>query len=141
MAALANPRLPRLVKLSVIPLPLDASQKATQGGAACGDKSTGGVKPAQASTTLISLGSFEESIDNSSGTTTVTVLVNLQKEVTASWQDNATGANKVLASDLFNDVYWQDDHTVTKATSGNSVAGRVLGVDTLKGVLVEFYSL
>ena len=127
--------------LFAISLPLDPSQKVFRGGIACGDSSTGGVKPAQASTTLLRIGEFLQDYDNSAGTGTVNVMVELEREVTASWYDNATGANKVLASDLFNDVYMLDDHTVTKASSGNSKGGRVWAVDTIKGVLVESYTL
>jgi hypothetical protein len=124
-----------------IPLPLDGSQKAFIGGIACGDSSTGGVKPGQASTTLLRIGEFAQTIDNSASTAQITVMVSLDHEVFARWYDNATGANKVLVTDLFNDVYMLDDHTVTKASSGNSKAGRVWGVDTLKGVLVESQTL
>jgi hypothetical protein len=141
MGALAAGRAPITAALNVISLPLDGSQKATQGGAACGDTSTGGVKPMQASTTLVRIGTFEQSVDNSASTAATTVLVKLEKEVLATWFDNATGANKVLASDLFNDVYGLDDHTVTKASSGNSKVGRVWAVDATKGVLVESYTL
>jgi hypothetical protein len=35
----------------------------------------------------------------------------------------------------------QDDHTVTLSNSGTSKAGRVWGVDAVKGVLVESYTL
>src|SRR5258707_240669 len=126
MAALTANRMGIYVTLKEIPLSLAGSQKAWVGGSACGDKSNGTVTPmAAGSTTLICIGEFAQQRDNSASTATTKVLVSLDREVKARWYDNATGANKVLASDLFNDVYGLDDHTVTKASSSNSVVGRV----------------
>jgi hypothetical protein len=51
------------------------------------------------------------------------------------WWDNASGGAAVTG--LFSLCYMLDDHTVTNASSGNSVAGRVWAIDTTKGVLVQ----
>lgn len=136
MGSLTANRMGRRQKLAVIPLPLDASQQAYIDGLAAGDTSTGGVKPGQASTTLIPLGRFASRVDNSAGTTQTTVLVALNQEIQGEWWDNDTGGNAVLAANRFSEVYVKDDHTVTLASSGNSKAGRVFDVDSVKGVLI-----
>lgn len=136
MAALNQARMANGQTLKNISLPLDGSQTAYIGGRACGDTSTGGVKPGQASTTLIPIGKFLQNVDNSGSTASVKVMVQLDTEIFCDWWDNATGANKVLAANVFSDCYMLDDHTVTLASSGNSKAGRVWGVDA-KGVLVQ----
>lgn len=142
MSALGQARMPIELRLKNISLPLAGSTAAYQGGIACGDTSVGLVtKGAAGSTTLLRIGLFAETIDNSASTATAKVLVSLDKEIITQWFDNATGANAVLATDLFNDVYMLDDHTVTKASSGNSKAGRVWAVDALKGVAVQATTL
>ncbi|SRR5216684_1629859 len=142
MAALTTKRQTRETRAKHIPLPLAAGQTVYQGGIACGDTSTGTVKKgASGSTTLLRIGEFDENLDNSVPTTTTNVLVNLDHEIVIRWYDNATGANAVAASTLFNDVYILDDHTVTTASSGNSKAGRVWMVDSTNGVGVEMYTL
>lgn len=142
MAALTQNRMGRRQALDVVGLPLKAAKKAWIDGSCCADTSDGTVTPmASGSTTLIRIGRFAAAVDNSAGTASTTVLVALDHEVVAEWYDNATGANAVLATDLFNDVYGLDDHTVTKASSGNSKVGRVWAVDAIKGVLIESYTL
>lgn len=141
MSALTGPRIQREFRAKNIALQLAASQSVQLGGIACGDTSDGTVKKGAVSTTLIKIGEFAETVDNSAGTGTTGVLVSLDREIVCRWYDNATGANKVLSSDLFNDVYIQDDHTVTKASSGASKAGRVWAVDANLGVAVEAYTL
>lgn len=142
MSALTKARMIRETRFKNIALPLAASQSVFQGGIACGDTSTGTVKKGAAgSTTLVRIGEFTENCDNSASTASTNVVVSLEKEIVARWYDNATGGNAVTASDLFNDAYILDDHTVTKASSGNSKAGRVWAVDSVKGVAVEAYTL
>lgn len=67
-------------------------------------------------------------------------MVNLDREVVARWYDNDTGT-AVVAANVGSDCYILDDHTVTGSSTGNSVAGRVWQVDSVKGVLVEAYTL
>lgn len=142
MSALTQARMSEEFQFSSIALPLAASQSVFQGGIACADTTTGTVKKgAAANANLLKIGEFAETYDNSAGTASVQVLVRLDHEVTAYFYDNATGANAVTATDLFTDVYILDDHTVTKASSGNSKAGRVWAVDAVKGVAVESYTL
>lgn len=139
MSALTSQRQVREFRAKAIPLLLAAAQKVFQGGIACGDTSTGTVKKAAASTTLVRIGEFTENVDNSAGATSVQVLVDLDHEVVGRWYANDTGANAISAADLFNDVYMLDDQTVTKASSGTSKAGRAWAVDSNLGVAVVAY--
>ena len=142
MAALTQARMPIETRLNTVALPLAASATAWQGGMACADTSAGTVKPGAASNAnLLRIGLFAESIDNSASTATTQILVKLDHEVVVQWFDNATGGNAVTSSNLFADVYILDDHTVTTSSSGNSKAGRVWAVDSVKGVAVETYTL
>lgn len=139
MAALTQAFMGRELRLNSVALPLAGSQSVFQGGMACADTATGTVKKgAAANANLIAIGEFGQTFDNSASTATVQVLVILNKEIVCRWYDNATGANAVLSTDLFSTaVYILDDHTVTKASSGNSAAGRVWAVDSVKGVAVS----
>ena len=139
MSALTAKRIPIYVILSgEVPLTLAASTAVYQGGMAVGNTADGTVTKGVAGTTTFQrIGLFAESLDNSASTATTTVMVRLDCEVHCQWFDNATGANKVLAANCFSTCYILDDHTVTLASSSNSKAGRVWGVDSTKGVLVE----
>lgn len=137
MASLTQPRMRLETTLKSISLPLAAGATAWANGIACADTGANVVKPGAAgNANLRKIGEFEESVNNSAGTGTVMVLVNLDHELVGRWYDNATGANAATLSNLFAPVYIQDDHTVTTSASGNSEAGRVWGVDAIKGVLV-----
>ena len=138
MAALTQSRMVSFDTIKSKLLPIPAGVKVYAGGMACIDVSAGYCKPgASANANLKRVGVFDKDVDNSGGGSAVLVPVTLDSEIVVQWFDNATGANKVLATDLFSDVYIQDDHTVTKNNSGTSKAGRVWAVDALKGVAVE----
>lgn len=137
MAALSAARQLESKTIKAKMFPLAGSSKCFRGGMACADTSNGTVVSGKASTTLIPVGLFEADVDNSGSTATQLVQVRLDREINAVWFDNATGANKVLAANLFSNVYVLDDHTVTLASSGNSLAGRVWEVDSVLGVLVQ----
>jgi hypothetical protein len=140
MAALTQKRMTRGDAISTIALPLASGQKVYQGGAACYDSGALGAvkKAATGSTTLVPIGEFAESADNTSGGAP-NVNVRLQHPINAAWYDNVTGGNAVtMATNGFGLCYWADDHTVTASSSSASPAGRVWDVDTIKGVLVEF---
>jgi hypothetical protein len=141
MAALQDKRMTRETRFKHKAFPLAASTKVYQGGIACLDTSTGDVTKGAASTTLKKIGEFDETVDNSSGSAgALYAMVNLDREVVARWYDNDTGT-AVVAANVGSDCYILDDHTVTGASSGNSVAGRVWAVDSFFGVLVEAYTL
>lgn len=137
MAALTQKRMTRFDTLKTVSLPL-ATQTVYQGGIACYDTGAlGSVKKgASGSATLVKIGEFAENADNSGGNAP-RVLVKLDREVFAQWYDNSTGGNALTTSNIFGLAYIADDHTVTSSSSGNSVAGRVWDIDTVKGVLVE----
>jgi hypothetical protein len=136
MAALTQARSPLEVSLKNVGLPL-AAQHVYPGGRACLDTATNQVKKAAAgNANLVSVGEFAEEQDNTGGLAP-TVLVRFDSERFAHWYDNATGASAVVATDLFTtNCYWLDDHTVKRSSSGDSQAGRVMQLDTVKGVLV-----
>ena len=137
MAALTTKRGTKNEVLKTVSLPLATGQTVFQGGMACYDTAaTGAVKKGAVSTTLVRIGNFAESADNSAGNAP-SVLVKLEREVFADWYDNATGAGAVLATDIFGTAYIVDDHTVTRTSTGASAAGRIWDVDSVKGVLVE----
>ena len=143
MAALTQARMTKVTTLSTVSLVGAASTKFYQGGMACADTSAGVVKNgASGNANLVRIGKFTQTVDNSGSTATTRVTVELEHEIVATWYDNATGANAVALTDLFSDVYILDDHTVTKASSGNSKAGRVWDYDAGANlVLVESYTL
>ena len=123
-------------------LPLAINAKANRGCIACGDTSSGTVKQAASgNANLVPLGLFDADYDNTAGAGTVLVNIEFFHELICYWFDSVTGAGAVTSSNLFADVYMSDNHTVTTTSSGNSKIGRVLGTDTLKGILVQPYSL
>ena len=141
MAALSGKRMAREKNFKSLAFPLATGAKAWEGGIACGDTADGTVKQAQALTTLVKIGEFVDSFDNTSGSNPVNVLVRLDKEIVAQWYDNDPGGGAIVAADLFQDAYLLDDHTVTLTSTGHSKAGRIWAVDSVKGVLVENYTL
>jgi hypothetical protein len=137
MAALTQKRMHRDEAFRTISLPLTSGQKVYQGGMACYDTAaTGGLKKGAVSTTLVRIGDFAESADNTSGGAP-NVNVRLEIERFGTWYDNVTGAGAVIASDIFGLAYIVDDHTVTRTSTGASVAGLIWDLDVIKGVLVE----
>lgn len=134
MAASTIARTPKTVSWQTMALPLAASTNAYQGCMACIDTSTNTCKPgASGNANLIRVGDFAETVLNTASTTTP-VLVRFDKEKQLEWYDNDSGT-PVTA--LFANCYILDNHTVTGSSSGNSVAGRVWQLDTVKGVLIE----
>lgn len=127
---------------AVVSLPLAASTKVYKGGMACLDISVHCVtKGAASNANLKNIGVFHADFDNSTGALgDVMAQVDLYREIVLGVWDNATGGNAVAAANLFTSVYILDDHTVTTASSGNSVAGRVWAV-TADGVVVESLDL
>lgn len=139
MAALTQARMGITTTWKNIPLPLDAGEVAYLGGIACIDTSAGVCVPGQSGTSLVKVGEFLETLDNSDSTVTNFVMVSLDHEIVTRWYDNATGGAAV--TDLFSSCYILDDHTVTSTSGGNSVCGRVWALDPVKGVCVEALSL
>lgn len=115
-----------------IDLLLDNGEVAARGNLACIDTATGNIKAGQALTTLIPFGHFTEDLI---GDGVQLVNIRLFSEVKAYWWDNDVGT-PADAGDRGSECYIFDSSTVTMDSTGASKAGRVLDVDTLKGVLV-----
>jgi hypothetical protein len=136
MAALTQARMSRVESLSTVDLPL-AAQHVYPNGRACADTATATVKKAASgNANLISLGEFADEYDNTGGLAP-RALVRLDNTIWVAWYDSVTGGGAVTAANLFNVVYWADDHTVTTSAGGNSVAGRVWKVDSVNGVAIQ----
>jgi hypothetical protein len=139
MSALTSDRMALSFTIKDASLVLAASVKATKGGVACVDTSANAIKPmASGNANLVPVGMFLEDNDNSASGSTSRVLVSLNSEVQGQWLDNATGGAAVTASQLYDNCYGLDDHTVTSTSGSNSVAGIVWDTDVLKGVAVQF---
>jgi len=142
MSALTNGRMVRRLQGNRLQFSgsngLATGVKAYPGGLACVDTSVGTIKPGAASSTLVPIGTFADldAIDNTSGSAPVPVTVLLGREHSWIWFANDTGT-AVAYTSLLKPCYILDDQTVTGASSGNSKAGIVWGVDSIKGVLVE----
>jgi hypothetical protein len=108
------------------------TEQVWKGGTACLDASTGLVAKAFASTTLIPIGTFADDQNTSAGGT---VTVKLFKELRCIWRVND---GTVVAGTIGNLCYLVDDQTVANSDATNtlSVAGRVLKIDSIRGVLV-----
>jgi hypothetical protein len=140
MSAATSARLARYDTIKFKQLPLAGSVTAYQGTMCAADTSAGVVTPAASgSTTLLNIGQFDETINNSSNTGTVLINVCLDREIKVCWYQNATGANAV--TQLFSTCYMLDNQTVQSTSSGNSRAGRVWAISTTKGVAVESLDL
>lgn len=138
MAALTNKRWNPQKTIKYFGFPLKAGATAYTGGMCAADPANGWVLPAAPATAgLIVIGQFAQDVDNSASTATTTVQVALQKEIVADWYDNVTGGGAVVASNLFALCYIADDHSVTMTSGSSSQAGRVWGIDSSLGVLVQ----
>ena len=124
MAALDRERPQKLWFAKKLLLPMGANFKAFQGGIACFDSSAPGyVVQGQASTTLMRIGVFAETIDNTGGAAgALKVNVELDREVCGHFfaQDGT-----ITEASIGTDAYVLDDRTVTATAAGRSVAGRV----------------
>lgn len=136
MAALSNKRLLRKQSVKELSLTLKSGKVAYQGGRACLNTADGKCYPAASGVaTLVSIGFFKDNVDATSGDKAV--LVELDTEVDAAWMRNDTLGSPAGSADVGSECYLLDDQTVTMSSSGNSKAGRVLRVDSTKGVLVQ----
>lgn len=115
------------------PFVLKSGVVAEKGKLACLDTTESGkVVAGKASTTLIPIGWFMETL---TGDGVKTIQVMLFDEIRLAWWDNDSGA-ALGAADILHPCYILDDHTVTATDTGHSLAGIVMGIDSAKGVLV-----
>jgi hypothetical protein len=127
MAALTGPRSTWTRAISAIVLSLPVGYKAFEGGAACLDTANpGSVYPgASGTSTLIPIGKFLTTFDNSSGSAAVGVQVKLDYERVCRNYDSVTGSGAVTISNQLQEVYIASDHEVTTTVGSNGKAGRV----------------
>lgn len=141
MSALASPRSPAERPIQNQPIPLAAGVKAWAGAAIYLDTSVNFARPGIAGNpNLIFAGVAQETVDNTAGANGgAYVVVALPEEFNCQWFDNVAGAGAITS--LFGLAYVNDDHSVTGLASvaglQNSIVGRVWGVDSLMGVLVQ----
>ncbi len=125
MAALTAPRVQLVFRETIkkIVYPLAAGATAWENGMACIDTAAAGVvKPGATSTTLIRIGLFTQSVNNSAGGSAVPVGVDLDEEITIDWFD-AAGSGTPTIANLFQMLYIASDHEVTTTSTGASKAG------------------
>lgn len=115
---------------------LTNAKVAYKGNMACLDLSTGEVVPGEEQTDLIPIGWFME---NLTGDGTLLVNVRLFQETVGAWWVNDDAPNDVQDSDVGNTCYIAGPYAVSmdSNSSARSIAGRILAVDSLKGVLVQ----
>lgn len=126
MAALTSPRVQLTFRETIkkVVYPLAAGAKAWENGMACVDTAAAGVvKPGAVSTTLIRIGLFTQSVDNSAGGTAVPVGVDLDEEITIDWFDSVASGGTVTIANLFQVLYIASDHELTTTSTGASKAG------------------
>lgn len=117
-------------KIKTIAYPLATGAKAWENGVVCYDTGAyGSVKQGAVSTTLVPIGLFRGSFDNTAGSATVPIGVELFTEKDVTWYDSVTGAGAITIANLFQPVYLASDHEVTTVTTGASQAGRVYSIN------------
>lgn len=134
MTALANERMSSREAWAYKQFTLSSGHKAYKNGIAAIDLGSGKVVPAATRTDLVVIGKFAETVD----ATSADKLVNISfgREIWIEWFAN-DGAS-IAATDLGALCYLKDDQSVTITATGASIAGRIWGVDSAKGVAVEF---
>lgn len=115
--------------------PLANNELAEKGKLACIDTANGGlIVRGKTATGLVSIGHFRETF---TGDGTRKVQVKLHREIQASWWDNDPDG-LLDAGDRGSKCWIKDAETVSGVSTGRSVAGMVLDVDPVQGVLVVF---
>lgn len=115
-----------------IVLPVKATTTIYQGSIVAID-ADGYAIPGKKAAGLKAAGRAEETVENTGKDGEATVRVTRGVFV---FDNSSTTANKVGIADMLGLCYMEDDHTVTKAATGASVAGLVVRVDD-EGVAVE----
>ncbi len=134
MTALGNERMSNREGWIYKQFTLASGHKAWKNGIAAIDLGTGKVIPAETAADLIVIGKFAETIDATSADKLVNV--SFGREVWIEWFAN--DGTSIVATDLGALCYLKDDQSVTITSTGASIAGRIWGVDSGKGVAVEF---
>jgi hypothetical protein len=119
--------------------PLAAGVKAFENGVACIDTgAVGALKPgATGSTTLIRIGLFTATFDNSGGVASVPIGVDLDEEIVLTWLDPAGSGTPTIAN-LFQMMYLASDHEVTTTTTTASKAGIMWALGGVFGIGMNY---
>lgn len=115
-----------------IVLPVKAATTIYQ-GAIVAIGTDGYAIPGKKAASLKAAGRAEETVENAGKDGEATVRVTRGVFV---FDNSSTAVNKVGVADVLGPCYMEDDHTVTKAATGTSIAGLVVRVDD-EGVAVE----
>jgi hypothetical protein len=136
VTALAKSRSIKVVVLNGASM-LSTAETVYQNGICCIDTSTGLLKKATASTTLIPIGLYEEDTIVASGGK---ASVKFMKEIAGAWFGNSASGDAIAQANVGSTVYLVDDQTValTSNSGARSAAGIALFVDSVKGVFVKF---
>lgn len=137
MTALATAAARREERWAFKQYTLASGNKAYQGGSIFLNPATGKVVSGAnvVAVGLLFLGYATENVDATSAD--LPVNVNLIDEITLTWWDNGTSTDAIASTDVGATAYALDDHTVSILATGKSAIGRVLAVDSVKGVAVE----
>ena len=132
MAALTTERRTSKRSGDLLTKPVAASTKCFAGGMACIDSADGFVKPGAVSTTLVTVGKFAATADNSAGANGD---INAEIECGIFEWENSAAGDLIADDDIGKLCYVVDDQTValTDGTSTRSVAGRIHDVDPVTG--------
>jgi hypothetical protein len=134
MTALTNERMGNQESWQSHLFTLASGNKAWKNAIIGIDLGSGKVVPASTRTDLFVIGKAAETVDATSADKLLNV--RLAREIWVEWLAN--DATSIVATDLGALCYLKDDQSVTITPTGASVAGRVWGVDSARGVAVEF---
>lgn len=134
MTALTADRVNTQTAVKRLRMTLAAGEKAYKGSQIAVTLGVGTCVVVTATTGLFVLGKACAAVDATSAAKTIEI--ELAEEITAFWQNNHNSGT-VAATDVGYLCYWQDDQTVTMTSTGRAIAGRVLAVDAIKGVLIQ----
>lgn len=125
MTALAADRNTPYQDAELIAVPMAAATTIYAGSLVAANAS-GYAVPGSTATTLTALGRAEEQAVNAGSAGDKTVLVRRGK----AFQFANDGSDPVVQGDLGKSCYITDDQTVSHTSTGKSVAGKVMGLDS-----------
>lgn len=125
MTALAADRNTPYQDAELIAVPMAAATTIYAGSLVAANAS-GYAVPGSTATTLTALGRAEEQAVNAGSAGDKTVLVRRDK----AFQFANDGSDPVVQGDLGKSCYITDDQTVSHTSTGKSVAGKVMGLDS-----------
>ena len=134
MTALAKSRMSQPERWTYKEFTLASGTIAYQGGIASLVLGVGKVHPGVAENGALVIGKFASDKDASAADQIVTVYFDRERAI--EWFANS-GTSAVAATDIGALCFVEDDQTVRIAGAGYTIAGRVWGVDSVKGVAVE----